>query len=277
MFGLTGKIIESSESESQSDYSKGDNACTYNPQEPTRKRFPNSTFSLAGSPNLFMFLGTVRFGNDHIAAILSYGDLKWGNILITRVYFIEGLGHNLFWVGQFCDSDLEVAFRRNTFFVRNLKGVDLLKGNLTTNLTLSISMKWPLHLQFASWLVLLLPTMYDDYIGGQPSFATRTALAAQAPQVLQTLTTSTTTADTASTPTNSSSQATNIPNTSYDVDELEPQQQHVQQQDNQALPQPKIVADNVPNAMLDGNMFVNPFALPSTSAAESSSSQYVDP
>ncbi|GJR34129.1 retrovirus-related pol polyprotein from transposon TNT 1-94 [Tanacetum coccineum] len=100
--------------------------------------------------------------------------------------------------------------------------------------------------------------------GGQPSSATRTASDAQAPQVLQTPTASTTTADTAPTPTNSSSQATNILNTSQDVDELEPQQQHVQQQDNQALLQPEIVVDNVPNAMLDGNTFVNPFAPPST-------------
>nr|GEY38400.1 retrovirus-related Pol polyprotein from transposon TNT 1-94 [Tanacetum cinerariifolium] len=38
------------------------------------------------------FMGTVRFGNDHVAAILGFGDLQWGNILITRVYFIEGLG-----------------------------------------------------------------------------------------------------------------------------------------------------------------------------------------
>ncbi|GJW56016.1 retrovirus-related pol polyprotein from transposon TNT 1-94 [Tanacetum coccineum] len=80
------------------------------------------------------FLGTVRFGNDHVAVILGFSDLQWGNILITRVYFIEGLGHNLFSVRQFCDSDLEVAFRRNTCFLRNLKGVDLLKGNRTTNL-----------------------------------------------------------------------------------------------------------------------------------------------
>nr|GFA55414.1 putative ribonuclease H-like domain-containing protein [Tanacetum cinerariifolium] len=79
-------------------------------------------------------MGTVRFGNDHVAAILGFGDLQWGNILITRVYFIEGLGHNLFSVGQFCDSDLEVAFRRNTCFVRNLEGVDLLKGDRSTNL-----------------------------------------------------------------------------------------------------------------------------------------------
>ncbi|GJW34761.1 retrovirus-related pol polyprotein from transposon TNT 1-94 [Tanacetum coccineum] len=83
---------------------------------------------------VWKFLGTIRFRNDHVAAIMGYGDLQWGNILITRVYFVEGLGHNLFSVRQFCDLDLEVAFNRNISFVRNLKGVDLLKGNCTTNL-----------------------------------------------------------------------------------------------------------------------------------------------
>nr|GEX14235.1 retrovirus-related Pol polyprotein from transposon TNT 1-94 [Tanacetum cinerariifolium] len=83
---------------------------------------------------VWKFFGTVRFGNDHIAAILRYGDLRWGNITITRVYFVEGLGHNLFSVGQFCDVDLEVAFRRNTCFIRDLDDVDLLKGNRSTNL-----------------------------------------------------------------------------------------------------------------------------------------------
>ncbi|GJW08533.1 retrovirus-related pol polyprotein from transposon TNT 1-94 [Tanacetum coccineum] len=51
---------------------------------------------------VWKFIGTVRFGNDHVAAILGY--------------------------------DLEVAFRRNTCFVKNEEGVDLLKGNRTTNL-----------------------------------------------------------------------------------------------------------------------------------------------
>ncbi|GJS80284.1 hypothetical protein Tco_0730165 [Tanacetum coccineum] len=46
-------------------------------------------------------------------------------------------------------------------------------------------------------------------------------------------------------------------------------QQHVQHQ-------PATIADNVPNAMFDENTFVNPFATPSTSDAESSSSQYVE-
>ncbi|GJR33375.1 putative ribonuclease H-like domain-containing protein [Tanacetum coccineum] len=559
---------------------------------------------------VWKFLGTVRFGNDHVAAILGFGDLQWGNILITRVYFVEGLGHNLFSVGQFCDSDLEVAFRRNSCFVRNLEGVDLLKGNRSTNLytinlhemasaspiclmaratstkswlwhqrlshlnfdtindlakndlvtglpkfkyhkehlcpsceqgkskrashppkpvpnskqrlhllhmdlcgpmriasingkryvlvivddysrytwvhflrskdeapeviktflkritvllqspviiirtdngtefknqilkeyfdsvgishqassvrtpqqngvverrnrtlveaarTMLIFSRAPLFLwaeaiatacytqnrsiihrrfnktpyelingrkpdisflhvfgalcypkndredigklgakgdigffigysadscayrvynrrtkkimetmnvtfdelsamafeqssskpglqsmtsgQISSGLDLtyapstittqkptegeldlLFEAMYDDYIGGQPSSAPRTAPAAQAPQVLQTPTATTTTADTAPTPTNSSSQATNCPNSSQDVDELETQQ-HGQHQ-------PATIADNVPNAMFDENTFVNPFATPSTSDAEPSSSQYVDP
>ncbi|GJZ56424.1 retrovirus-related pol polyprotein from transposon TNT 1-94 [Tanacetum coccineum] len=82
---------------------------------------------------VWKFFGIVRFGNDHVAVILGFGDLKWGNILITRVYYVEGLGHNLFSVGQFYDSDLEVAFRKNTCFIRNLEGIDLLKGNHTLN------------------------------------------------------------------------------------------------------------------------------------------------
>ncbi|GKD20017.1 retrovirus-related pol polyprotein from transposon TNT 1-94, partial [Tanacetum coccineum] len=440
---------------------------------------------------IWKFLGTVRFGNDHVAAILGYGDLQWGNILINRVYFVEGLGHNLFSVGQFCDSDLEVAFRRNTCFVRNLEGVDLLKGNRTTNLytinlyemasaspiclmaraTSTKSWLWHQRLSHLNFdtindlakndLVSGLPKfkyskehlcpsceqgkskrvshppkpvpnskqrlhllhmdlcglmrvesingsveaartmllfshaplfLWDEVIAtacytqnrsiihrrfkktpyelingrksdisflhvfealcypkndredigklgakgdigffigyyanscsyrvynrrtkkiietmnvtfdelsmmafeqrsskpGLQSMTSRqissgldltyapTALAAQAPQVLQTPTTSTTTSDTALTSTNSSSQATNIPNTSQDVNELETQQ-HVQQQDNEALLQPEIVVDNVPNAMLDGNTFVNPFPIPSTSVVESSSLQYVDP
>nr|GEX79528.1 putative reverse transcriptase domain-containing protein [Tanacetum cinerariifolium] len=465
-----------------------------------------------------LHLGTVCFENDHVAAIWVFGDLQWGNILITRVYFVEGLGHNLFSVGQFCDSDLEIAFRSNACFVRNLEGVDLLSGNRTTNLytinlhemasasliclmarssstkswlwhqrlshlnfdtindlakndlvsglpkfkyhkkylcpsceqrksirashppkpapnsrqrlhllhmdlcgpmriasingkqyvlvimedyslssvrttqqngaverrnrtlveaarTMLIFSRAPLFLwaeaiatacftqnwsiihhrfnktsyelingrkldilflhvfgalcypkndredigklgakamafeqrssklrlhsmtsgQISSGLDLtyapstittqrpaegeldlLFEAMYDDYIGGQPSATPRTDLAAQARQVSQASTTSTTIADTAPMTTNSSSQATKFPISSQNVDELN-SQQHVQQQGNQAPIQPETVADNIPNSMCDANTFVNPFATPSTSAAESSSSQYVDP
>nr|GFA64447.1 hypothetical protein [Tanacetum cinerariifolium] len=89
-------------------------------------------------------------------------------------------------------------------------------------------------------LDLLLEAMYDDYVGGQPSATARTVSPAQEPQVRQSSTASTTIADTAPIPTNSSSLVTNVPIASQDVDELNP------------------------NAMVDGNMFVNPFANSST-------------
>nr|GFA25965.1 hypothetical protein [Tanacetum cinerariifolium] len=98
-------------------------------------------------------------------------------------------------------------------------------------------------------LDLLFEAMYDDYIGGQPSATAKTVPPAQEPQVRQSSMTSTTIADTAPIPTNSSSHTTNILISSQDVDELNP------------------------NAMVDGNTFVNPFANSSTSAATASSSQ----
>ncbi|GJR59992.1 retrovirus-related pol polyprotein from transposon TNT 1-94 [Tanacetum coccineum] len=84
-------------------------------------------------------LWTVRFGNDHFGAIIGYGDYVIGDSVISKVYYVEGLGLNLFSVGQFCDSDLEVTFRKHTCFVRDLDGVDLIKGSHGTNLyTISI-------------------------------------------------------------------------------------------------------------------------------------------
>nr|GFA81807.1 integrase, catalytic region, zinc finger, CCHC-type, peptidase aspartic, catalytic [Tanacetum cinerariifolium] len=80
------------------------------------------------------FFGTVKFGNDHVAKIMGYGDYQIGNVTISQVYYVEGLGHNLFSVGQFCDSDLEVASRQHTCFIRNSDGVDLLTGSRGNNL-----------------------------------------------------------------------------------------------------------------------------------------------
>ncbi|GJW42533.1 retrovirus-related pol polyprotein from transposon TNT 1-94 [Tanacetum coccineum] len=86
------------------------------------------------------FMGTVRFGNDHFAAITRYGDNVQGNLTICHVYYVEGLRHNLFSVRQFCDGDLEVAFRSNTCYVRNLEGDDLLTDSRDSNIyTISIS------------------------------------------------------------------------------------------------------------------------------------------
>nr|GFA15489.1 retrovirus-related Pol polyprotein from transposon TNT 1-94 [Tanacetum cinerariifolium] len=80
------------------------------------------------------FLGTVKFRNDQIAPILGYGDLVQGAITVKRVYYVEGLNHNLFSVGQFCDADLEVAFRKSTCYICDLKGNDLLAGSRGTDL-----------------------------------------------------------------------------------------------------------------------------------------------
>nr|GEZ91144.1 retrovirus-related Pol polyprotein from transposon TNT 1-94 [Tanacetum cinerariifolium] len=407
LFDQKGKIVNSSKSESQSDCSNGDDACCSKHMTRNLKLLINFVWK---------FMRTVCFENDHVLAILGFSNLQWGNILISRAYFVEGLGHNLFSVGQLCDSDLEVAFRRNACFVRNLEGVDLLKGDRSTNLyTINLqemasaspiclmarassnkswlwhqrlsylhfnsindlarndlvsglpkfkyhkehlcpsceqgkskiashppkpvpNLRQRLHLlhmdlcgpvRFASIngkrksdisflhvfgalcypkndredigklgakgldltyvpstmttqqptegeLDLLFKAMYNDYIGDQPSATARTVPAAQEPQVRQTPTASTSIADSAPTPTNSSSLVTNCPNTSQDVDELN-SQQHVQQQGNQAHLQSETVTDNVPNAMFDGNTFFNPFANTSTSAAESSSSQNMDP
>ncbi|GKA80554.1 retrovirus-related pol polyprotein from transposon TNT 1-94 [Tanacetum coccineum] len=101
MFDLKGKIFASSKSE-----------CQFN--------------SSRGHSNLFMVrrLGMLKAYDRKFEA--SYKFL----LKVSQ----NGLGYNLFSIGQFCDSNLEVSFRRNTCFVRNLKGVDLLKGNRTTNL-----------------------------------------------------------------------------------------------------------------------------------------------
>ncbi|GJW25895.1 retrovirus-related pol polyprotein from transposon TNT 1-94 [Tanacetum coccineum] len=80
------------------------------------------------------FIGTVRFRNDHFGAIMGYEDYVIGDSVISRVYYVEGLGHNLFSVGQFCDSDLEVAFRKHSCYVRDIDGVELIKGSRGSNL-----------------------------------------------------------------------------------------------------------------------------------------------
>nr|GEY95884.1 hypothetical protein [Tanacetum cinerariifolium] len=82
----------------------------------------------------------------------------------------------------------------------------------------------------------------------QPSVTVENVSPVQEPQVRQTSTASTTITDNVPIPTNSSSHATNISITSQDVNELNS------------------------NAMVDGNTFVNPFVISSTSAAQASSS-----
>ncbi|GJX72114.1 hypothetical protein Tco_0309285 [Tanacetum coccineum] len=91
---------------------------------------PSSSLDERRSSKLFF----VKFRNDHVAKILGYGDYQIGIVTISRVYYVEGLGHNLFSVRQLCDSNLEVAFRQHTCFIRNLEGVNLLTGSRGNNL-----------------------------------------------------------------------------------------------------------------------------------------------
>ncbi|GJY81036.1 retrovirus-related pol polyprotein from transposon TNT 1-94 [Tanacetum coccineum] len=92
----------------------------------------NANFELKCVKSSKLF--SVKFKNDHVAKILGYGDYQIGNVTISRVDYVEGLGHNLFSVGQFCDSNLEVSFRQHTCFICNLEGVDLLTGSRGNNL-----------------------------------------------------------------------------------------------------------------------------------------------
>nr|GEY88241.1 retrovirus-related Pol polyprotein from transposon TNT 1-94 [Tanacetum cinerariifolium] len=349
---------------------------------------------------VWKFLGTVRFGNDHIAAILGFSDLQWGNILITRVYFVEGLAHNLFSVGQFCDLDLEehlcpsceqgkskrashppkpvlnsrqrlhllhmdlcgpmriasingkrvgishqvssvrtpqqngVVERRNRTLVEaartmlifshaplflwaeviatayftqnssivhrrfnktpyklingrkpdisflhvfralcypmnNREDIEKLgaKGDISFFIGYSAdSRAYRVYNRRTKKIMKTMNVTFDELsaMAFDQSISLRTVSATLAPQVRQTPSTSTSIANTTPTPTNSSSQATNFPINSQDIDRLKTQQKHAQQQGNQPPLQTELVAENVSNDMFDENTFVNPFATPST-------------
>nr|GFA42930.1 putative ribonuclease H-like domain-containing protein [Tanacetum cinerariifolium] len=102
----------------------------------TNKSYPRTTNRVDSSSRLkrSKFIEIVRFRNDHFGAIMGYGDYVVGESVISRVYYVEGLGHNLFYVGQFRDFDLEVAFRKHSCYVRDTNDVDLIKGSRGTNL-----------------------------------------------------------------------------------------------------------------------------------------------
>nr|GEX17316.1 integrase, catalytic region, zinc finger, CCHC-type, peptidase aspartic, catalytic [Tanacetum cinerariifolium] len=80
------------------------------------------------------FIRAVRFRNHHFSAIMGYGDYVIGDSVISRVYYVERMGHNLFSVEQLCDLDLKVAFHKHSCYVRDVNCVDLIKGNHGTNL-----------------------------------------------------------------------------------------------------------------------------------------------
>nr|GEW55118.1 integrase, catalytic region, zinc finger, CCHC-type, peptidase aspartic, catalytic [Tanacetum cinerariifolium] len=294
---------------------------------------------MTGNLKLFInvvwkFLGTVCFGNDHIATILGFGDLQWGKYLdheenhTTNLYTInlhemasaspiclmarassikswlwrQRLSHlNFDTINDLAKNDLVFGLPKFKYHKEHLcpsceQGKSKIASHPPKPVPNSRQRLHLLHMDLCGLmriasingkrkpdifflhvfgalcypkndredigklgakgeLDLLFKAIYDDGIGGQLSTATRIFLAAQAHQVRQTPTTSISIADTAPTPTNSSSQSTMFPNTSQDVDGLNSQQQHAQQQEYQAPIQPETVADNVPNAMFDTNVF----------------------
>nr|GEV51682.1 retrovirus-related Pol polyprotein from transposon TNT 1-94 [Tanacetum cinerariifolium] len=278
LFDLKGKIITSSELESQSDCSKGDNACTSNPLEPTIKRFPNFTFSLAGYPNMFMEIAQQTFTPSismkasaspiclmaHATSTKSWlwhqrlSHLNFDTINdLAKNDLVSGLPKFKYHKEHLCPSCEQEKSKRASNPPKPVPNarqrLHLLHMDLCGPMrNASINGKRKMDISFLhvfgalcylkndredigklgakGVLDLLFEAMYDDYISGQPSAALRTVPAAQAHRIRQTPMTSTSIADTAPTPTNSSSHVTNFLNYSQDVDKLNSQQQHAQQQ-----------------------------------------------
>nr|GEU33072.1 integrase, catalytic region, zinc finger, CCHC-type, peptidase aspartic, catalytic [Tanacetum cinerariifolium] len=68
------------------------------------------------------------------------GDRSLLRNFIEKFMGTIGFGNDNLHVGQFCDGDLEVAFRSKIFYIRNLEGDDFLTGGHESNLyTISIS------------------------------------------------------------------------------------------------------------------------------------------
>ncbi|GKF55218.1 hypothetical protein Tco_0165558 [Tanacetum coccineum] len=70
---------------------------TSNRIEPGTPR--RSDTSVAPSSSLIDCRFTIKFGNNQVAKIMGYGDYQIGNVRISRVYYVEGLGYNLFSTG----------------------------------------------------------------------------------------------------------------------------------------------------------------------------------
>nr|GEZ97498.1 putative RNA-directed DNA polymerase [Tanacetum cinerariifolium] len=238
---------------------------------------------------VWKFLGTIRFGNDNIATISRYGDLKWGNITITKAEaiatacytqnrsiihrhfnktpyeFIQGKKPDISYLyvfGALCypkndredigklgakgDIGFLIVYSTNSVVYR-------VYNQRTNKITETMNITSELKLAYASSTItpkrlserdldILFESFHNEYLSGRPSEAPRTIPVA--------------------------------PISSHNVDALS--QQHAQQQRNHTPSLTVSAADNVLNAVFKGDLFVNPFATPSTESVVSST-QYVDP
>nr|GEV64639.1 copia protein [Tanacetum cinerariifolium] len=123
------------------------------------------------------FIGTARFGNDHFGAIMGYRDYVIGNSVISMVYYLEGLGKNLFSVGQFCDFDMEVAFIKDlgklqpTADIRIFIGYAprpaptfMTPGQISSGLVPNPILAAPYVPPTNKYLEILFQSMFDEYL-----------------------------------------------------------------------------------------------------------------
>nr|GEU62087.1 retrovirus-related Pol polyprotein from transposon TNT 1-94 [Tanacetum cinerariifolium] len=152
-----------------------DNSMTHvtcaNQQGPTEIRDPIG--SLTAQEFRKKFIETVRFRNDHFGAIIGYGDYVIRDSVISKVYYVEGLGHNLFFVRQFYNSNLEVSFRKHSCYVRDTDGVELIKGpaptfvtsgQISSGLIPNLIPATPYVPPTNKDLGILFQTMFDEYL-----------------------------------------------------------------------------------------------------------------
>ncbi|GJS79836.1 retrovirus-related pol polyprotein from transposon TNT 1-94 [Tanacetum coccineum] len=193
-----------------------------------------------------------------------------GKVFISCVYYVEGLGHNLFSIGQFCDTDLEVAFQKYTCYVCNLEAVDLLSGlrgsNMYTIFMSDIMKSSPVCLvsyafKTKSWLwhrrlsYLNIDTMNQLSKEGLVKVLPRLKYQKDHLCSASIATSSTTIKQDAPSPTTPIIKEIGTPIIDYNVEE--------KQQVN-------------PNAEFDSDTFTNPFASPRTDSTESST-RIIDP
>nr|GEV71190.1 hypothetical protein [Tanacetum cinerariifolium] len=187
-------------------------------------------------------------GKGYVLVIVDdYSRYTWNQVL--KEYFdTVGISHQMYSVRT--PQQNRVVERRNRTLLEAARTMLIFSRAPLFLWTEAIATAKPDISFLHVFSALCYPKNDREDIGKLGAKATgRTVPPAQEPQVSQSSPASTTIADTALTPKNSSSHATNIPITLQAVDEPNS------------------------NAMVDGNMFVNPFANSSTSAAASSSSQ----
>nr|GEX65623.1 Gag-Pol polyprotein [Tanacetum cinerariifolium] len=220
LFDKEGKIVDSSESKSQSDCSNGDNACTFNSLEPKIKRFPNSTSLLDRSKDeasaviITFFKRITVLLQSPVIIIRTDNGTEFENQVLKEYFDIVGISYQMSSVRTLQQNG--VVERRNRTSKPGLQSMtsgQIISGLDLTYAPSTITMQQPTEGE----LDLLFEAMYDDYIGGQPSATAKLFRL--------------------------------LKNLKFDVDEPNP------------------------NAMVDANTFVNPFANSSTSSTASSSSQ----